>query len=44
MIGKFDMGDLKTCDADLGAVENVIELSTRRPAGVGRMPDTIGIF
>jgi hypothetical protein len=34
MIGKFNLGDLKIVDFYLGAVKYVIQLSTRRPAGV----------
>ena len=29
VVGQFDMGDLKSVDADLGAVKDVIELPAR---------------
>jgi hypothetical protein len=34
MIGEFDLGDLKVADFYLRAMEDVIQLSARRSAGV----------
>ncbi len=44
MIGEFNLGDLKIADFYFGTVKDVVQLSARRPAGVGGLSIAVGIF
>jgi len=43
MVGKFDPRNLKTGHNNLRAVKNIIELSSRGPAGMGGLAVAVGI-
>ena len=44
MVGKFNLRDFEIRDPYFGAVENVVQLPTRGPAGMGGLPVRVGIF
>ena len=44
VVGKLDLGYIKRGDANVGAVENIIELPPGSTAGVGRFSVAISTF